>query len=191
MMAEEVHANDSASKEVGGKGKKKEGTFGKYKWWIIGGGIAILLLLWFFLRSGGSGSGSSAAAQQAAQQAAQETQSDIDPATGYEYGSAADLAALGAGSSSTGGVPGPAGATGPTGPAGATGPTGPAGPPGPTGTTPAKVTSRTEALKYQGNIMQIAKRNNISTSQLLALNPSLKKYYETGHVFPVGTKVTV
>lgn len=120
-MADEIKADDHVTKD-GKKGKEKKGKKGgvweKYKWWIIGG-VALLTVIgiWYFH------SQSSTAAQNAAGQAAQ-NQSNIDPATGYPYGSPADLAALG----SSGSIGNPAGGT----PSGA-GPTGPAGPAGPAG----------------------------------------------------------
>jgi hypothetical protein len=79
-MTDEVKPTDDAKKDV-----KAGGKWGKYKWYIISGGVIILVLLIFFMRKG-SGSGSSATTA---------STSNIDPATGYPYGSAADLAALG------------------------------------------------------------------------------------------------
>jgi hypothetical protein len=90
--------------------------------------------------------------------------------------------------------PGP---PGPVGPTGATGPPGPTGPTGPVQTKPAiKKTApppatRTEKLRYKGNLLQIAKRNNIDLEDLLEANPGLKKYEGTKHVFPVGTVVKI
>jgi hypothetical protein len=140
-MAEgEVHPSTDTSQEVGKKGKG--GTFAKYKWWIIGGGIAIILLLLYFMHSSSSGTSS----QNAANQAATQAQSDIDPETGYEYGSAADLAALGAASSGAG-TPGPAGAAGP---AGATGPAGPTGATGAAGSGPAWTTAQEQKAWAKG-----------------------------------------
>lgn len=93
------------------------------------------------------------------------------------------------------GPPGPAGPQGPQGPPGVV--TVPPiikdkGPPG-TGTIQpgGPMKSRSEKLRYKGNLEQIAKRNNVSLEQLLELNPGLKKYEGTGHVFPVGTTVNV
>lgn len=80
------------------------------------------------------------------------------------------------------------------GPPGPAGPQGPQGPPGVVTVPPIikdKGPGRSEKLRYKGNLEQIAKRNNISLDQLLTLNPGLKKYEGTGHVFPVGTTVNV
>jgi hypothetical protein len=91
------------------------------------------------------------------------------------------------------------------GPPGPVGPTGATGPPGPTGATglpgtqlpiiksrpPAPQATRTEKLQHKGNLLQIAKRNNIDLEDLLEANPGLKKYEGTGHVFPVGTVVKI
>jgi phage tail protein X len=46
-------------------------------------------------------------------------------------------------------------------------------------------------LQHKGNLLQIAKRNNIDLEDLLEANPGLKKYEGTGHVFPVGTVVKI
>ena len=62
-------------------------------------------------------------------------------------------------------------------------------PPPPTGGKGGAV--RTEKLKYKGNLLQIAKRNNIDLEDLLEANPGLKKYQGTSHVFPVGTVVKI
>lgn len=45
-------------------------------------------------------------------------------------------------------------------------------------------------LSYSGNVTQIAKRNGLSLSQLLALNPSLAPDRGTGKVVPAGTYIT-
>jgi hypothetical protein len=109
-----------------GKPGGKESGFGKYKWWIIGGGLLLVGLFWYFSRNSGSTSAQTAASNQAAQ-------SGIDPATGYLYGSPADIAALG-GSGSVAATPGPQGPAGPAGPAGPTGPPGGSTGTGSTGT---------------------------------------------------------
>jgi hypothetical protein len=145
-VAEEVHANS----EVGGKkdhdkhgkGKdkkdgKKGGTWQKYKWYIIVCGILVAVLIIYFVKKNGGSSSPSTA-----QTAADTDESQIDPATGYPYGSPADLAALGqggntsttptsgdsgGGSDGTNGTNGTVGATGATGKTGAKGATGKAG----------------------------------------------------------------
>ena len=94
-------------------------------------------------------------------------------------------------------APGPAGPAGPPGPPGAVQPGGPVSgvtPPGgvqPGGPNKGAPSSRTEKLRYKGNLEQIAKRNHISMQELLQLNPGLKKYEGTSHVFPVGTTIKV
>jgi hypothetical protein len=81
-----------------GTGKKSENDwFAKHKLPIMGVGAVILVILFIFMRR--SSSSSSAANTAAAQAAETPSTSDIDPETGYPYGSAADLAALGASSS--------------------------------------------------------------------------------------------
>lgn len=88
--------------------------------------------------------------------------------------------------------PGPP-VAGPPGPAGPAGPVGPVGPGGPVSKPPPPKgqATRTEKLRYKGNLDQIAKRNNIDLEDLLEANPGLKKYQNTGHVFPVGTVVKI
>jgi LysM repeat protein len=73
--------------------KKTAKGVGKYKWWLIGGGVG-LVIIFLVMRSAGN---SDTAASQAASSAAD----NIDPQTGYVAGSAADLAALGEGSSAS------------------------------------------------------------------------------------------
>jgi hypothetical protein len=90
--------------------------------------------------------------------------------------------------------PGPPGPVGPAGAAGAPGPVGPAGPVQVKPVVPragGSSAARTEKLRYKGNLLQIAKRNNIDLEDLLEANPGLKKYEGTGHVFPVGTVVKI
>lgn len=68
------------------KGKKKGGDFfAKHKPLVIGGMVVILVMLFFFLRSGNSS---------ASQQSGTSPANSTDPATGYPYGSPADVAAL-------------------------------------------------------------------------------------------------
>lgn len=86
-----VKASDTTDKKIKGGGK-----WAKYKWYIIGGGIFVILLIFYFLHKS---SGSATAAS---------STTDIDPQTGYPYGSAQDLAALGASGTQTG-VPGQGG----------------------------------------------------------------------------------
>lgn len=79
------------AEEHGEHGKKKL-DFKKRKWWIFGaGGVGLLLLLALKRNSSSSANTAQTTAQN----------QGIDPATGYLYGSAADLAAL---SGSTEGV---------------------------------------------------------------------------------------
>lgn len=150
-----------------GPGKGKEAPkaaggdkFKKYRPYIIVGGITVLVIMYFLLKKGG-GSSTAAASGQPAQ-----TPNSIDPSTGYMYGSAADIAALG-GSGSVTATPGPAGAAGPAGPAG---PTGPAGPAGPTGSVPAHVLPSPSMGKYTvraGDTLQsVAARYGISVATL-------------------------
>lgn len=132
-MAEEVKADTPVEGQVGKDGKKKgkESGFGKYKWWIIAGAIIVVILIVVYMHS------QSNAASQANNQASNATNGNIDPATGYPYGSPADLAALGSsGSIANQPVTGDTGPTGPAGPAGPTGPAGPQGKPGGSATSP-------------------------------------------------------
>jgi hypothetical protein len=90
----EVHkeepAKSAGEKDAGkvtpGKGGSSE-YFKKHKAAILAVGAGILIAAYFLLRNKG---GTAAAATPAA------TTAGIDPATGYQYGSPADLAALGA-----------------------------------------------------------------------------------------------
>lgn len=113
---------DEKPPETGEKGKKKK-PLGKFQTPIIIGAVVIIGIVFVAIRS--SNKNANAAEAQPNQNAT--TQGGINPATGYLYGSPADLAAMGS-SGATAGVPGPAG------PAGPAGPTGPAGPPGKPGT---------------------------------------------------------
>lgn len=148
-MSDEVKASDPADKHVSGKpGKedlkgKKGGKLEKYKWWIVGGLAFVVLLAFYFMRNkGGSG----------AANAAQAGGDNIDPATGYPTGSAADLAALGSSGSlqqlPTTGNSG--GSVGDPGTAGAAGPAGPAGAKGAPGKTPDLWSIATMILKGRG-----------------------------------------
>jgi hypothetical protein len=90
----EVHPEESAHK-AGDKGVKPTGKMGgwveKHKTIAYGGMALVLVLLYLFMKKGGSASsaGTTAAGDNTA------AQSGIDPATGYLYGSPADMAALG------------------------------------------------------------------------------------------------
>jgi len=99
---------------------KKGGFFQKYKVWLLGGGAVVLAIFWLMSRNS---SGSTATPASTAQN------NGINPATGYLYGSPADIAALG-GSGSVAATPGPQGNTGATGAKGPAGPPGRSGPPG-------------------------------------------------------------
>lgn len=125
MAESEVKANDPV-KEAGEKkasekpgDKKKSNFWAKYKIWVAGGAAIVLAIFWLMSRGKSGGSGQSQAAQQ--QQYA--AQNGINPATGYLYGSPADVAALG-GSGSVTATPGPRGPAGPRGKPGARGPAG-------------------------------------------------------------------
>lgn len=107
-------AEETTSEQSGGKKKK---GFKKYQWYAIGG-VILLAIIYFAVKR--SNQNSNAASMNSGT-----NQGAIDPATGYLYGSPADLAALGqTGNSSEGG---PVGAQGPQGPQGPPGPQGPVG----------------------------------------------------------------
>lgn len=98
---------------VGGDhGKGKKGGFEKHKVYYIGGGVLVLIVLFLAVRSSNNASNTAATDPTAGTNLA-----GINPATGYLYGSPADTAAQGGGSTTTG-IPGPAGPAGPPGPAG-------------------------------------------------------------------------
>src|ERR1700735_3595117 len=126
MADAEIKGQGEAKKELKkevGKGKES-GFWGKYKWWIITGAIIVVVLIVWYVHKQGTSASTAATAQN--------NQSNIDPATGYPYGSPADLAALGSAGSivptSVGGTTDGSGlATGPAGPAGATGAAGTGG----------------------------------------------------------------
>lgn len=118
---------DEKKDDAGKKGKK---GVKKYTWFIVGGIAFVIILIYVAMKKGSGSSGSSSTTA---------ANTGVDPATGYLYGSPADLAALNGASSSGSSYQsgsGLAGATGPAGPAGPAGPPGPAGPTG--GTTPPK-----------------------------------------------------
>lgn len=95
-----IHGNENA-KKAGEKPAAGGGNWiEKHKAIAYGGMGLILVILYIFLRSGSSGSASTTAATGTAAD-----QSGVDPATGYLYGSPADLAALGGGSSTSATVP--------------------------------------------------------------------------------------
>src|SRR5580700_5290123 len=85
----EVKAKDDLKKDVKVKGSEagQSDFWKKYKWWIIGGVIVVILFVVWYIHKQGSSATTAANATQ--------DQSNIDPATGYPYGSPADLAALG------------------------------------------------------------------------------------------------
>lgn len=114
-------AEESAEQQGDKKHGKKQG-FKKYQWWVIGGAVLLGVLYFAVKRSNQNSS---------APPANPNINGATDPATGYLYGTPADLAALGqTGNASEGG---PTGAQGPAGPQG---PPGPAGAPGPTPSPP-------------------------------------------------------
>jgi resuscitation-promoting factor RpfA len=129
MADESPEANEQVSPVP--KIKKGKLDTSKNKWYIVGGLGVVAVLVFFFVSKSGSSSSNTAATGA----------SNIDPATGYPTGSAADLAALnsagGLASTSSGsgddGSTADIGATGQTGAVGATGPAGPAGPTGAAG----------------------------------------------------------
>jgi hypothetical protein len=103
-----------------------KGAFGKHKWLILGGGGIGIVALFMLMKSKGNAATSATAAQGTA---AGTASAGIDPATGYQYGSPADVAALGGSGTATGvgGGTGSQGDAGPSGAAGATGATGATG----------------------------------------------------------------
>lgn len=158
------HAPGKGDKPPKGAGGDK---FKKYKVYIIAGGVIILAIMYFLLKGKGSASNQAAASGQPVQ-----TPNSLDPSTGYPYGSAADIAALG-GSGSVTATPGPAGATGATGAAGPPGPTGPTGPAGSTGSTgsvPPHTLPKPSMGKYTvragDTLASVANRFGISVAQL-------------------------
>lgn len=88
---------------------------------------------------------------------------NIDPITGYPYGSAADLAAQGGGAvptgSDTGSSGGASGDTGPTGATGSTGPPGATGAPGPSGSLPPNTGAIVWTGRSRPNMVTLAKRH--------------------------------
>jgi LysM repeat protein len=115
-MAEDDKPADTA--------KKGGAVFKKYKWWFIGAGGVFLGIIFVAVKKANSATGSTTSAADTTA-----AQNGINPATGYLYGSPADVAAQGGGGTSTGGVPGPAGPAGPPGQPGVQGFTGPSGAP--------------------------------------------------------------
>jgi hypothetical protein len=99
MADPEIHPSESAhkagDKPAPGSGKNKNAFFEKHKIAILALGAGILVAAFFVFKSKSSTSSTASPAT-----------ANIDPATGYPYGSAADLAALGqttANSSGSGG----------------------------------------------------------------------------------------
>jgi len=100
-------------------GSDKKAGFKKYQWWVLGG-LVLLMVIYFAVKRSNQNANSATTNPNTA------IQGGIDPASGYLYGSPADIAALGGQSEGVTGSPGP---VGPPGPAGPPGPTGPAGTP--------------------------------------------------------------
>ncbi len=119
-----------ADEQPPGKGRFGAITaaFKKNKTWFIVGGVLLLIVIYFAVKRANQSNGNNNSQIAAT--------GGIDPATGYLYGSPADLSAIsGANNGSAPGYAGPQGDVGPAGPAGPTGPAGPAGPSGPAGPT--------------------------------------------------------
>lgn len=106
----------------GGK-KTGKGLFKDKKNWLILGAVVLIGIVFVAIRSANknAGTGNAGTATTGAGPA-------VNPATGYLYGSPADLAAQGA-SGTVAGPPGPAGPAGPAGPPGKQGPPGKPGSP--------------------------------------------------------------
>lgn len=131
----------------GGDGKKgKKGGVQKYKWYIIGG-IVVLGILFVAIRS--ANKSANAADTSAPSTSDLANMNGINPGTGYLYGSPADLAAQGAGSTQVPGPPGPPGPAGPAGPAGPSGPHLPASGPGSKTTLPAQIFKPPAAIYHK------------------------------------------
>lgn len=168
-MAEEQTPPPADSEK---KGKGKGGKLQKYKWYIIGG-IVVLGILFVAIRS--ANKASNAADTSAPSTSDLANMNGINPGTGYLYGSPADLAAQGAGSTQVPGPPGPAGPAGPAGPPGPAGGTLPANGPGSKTTLPGKITkppvvhrptpapvSHTYTVKPGDNLSKIAASLHVS-----------------------------
>lgn len=90
----------------GVKGKKKNETWAKYKWWIIGGGLILAAIVFYAIRSSNAASNTTAAQQGVGNPApGGVASSTTDPLTGDISGTPQDLADLqglyGGGGSST------------------------------------------------------------------------------------------
>lgn len=155
-----------------GKKSKKGGGLQKYKWYIIGG-IVVLGILFVAIRSANKASNATDTSAPSTSDLA--NMNGINPGTGYLYGSPADLAAQGAGSTQVPGPPGPAGPAGPAGPPGSSsGSHLPASGPGSKTTLPGKITgppvakpkpapvSHTYSVKPGDNLSKIAASLHIS-----------------------------
>ena len=169
-MAEgtEVHPEESATK-AGDKGVKPTGKASgwieKHKTIAYGGMALVLVVLYLFLKKGGSASSSGTTAT-----GSSTGSSGIDPATGYLYGSPADLAALGSsGTSATTPDDGSDGSTTTTNNYYT----------GSTGTTSTGSSSTTNTSTANGSwtdtgqkwtLSQLAKKLGVSTSQLVPTN---------------------
>lgn len=100
--------------EVEKSAKKGGGILKKYKWWFVVGAVVLLGIIYVAISKANSATGSGADTASTA------ASGGINPATGYLYGSPADVAAQGGGGTTTQ-IPGPVGATGPAGPPGSPG----------------------------------------------------------------------
>jgi LysM repeat protein len=193
----EVHPGEKA-KDAGKKEAVKGGWIEKHKPLAYSGMGLLLVVLFLFMRS--RSSSSTAATQQPAA-----TSASVDPATGYEYGSPADIAAL-SGSGSVTATPGATGTTGATGAAGAAGPAGPAGPAGkpgtPPGKTPAPVKTGTPiktgsyTVKPGQTLAGIAKQFGVSVTSLAHANvysegPKKGQRLGTGAGLPAGQALII
>lgn len=119
-------AEEEKAPEGGGEKKKGKGLFKDKKNLLILGGIVLVGIVFVAIRS--ANKNAAANGNTSAVTSPVGAGSAVNPATGYLYGSPADLAAQGA-SGTVSGVPGPAGPQGPP---------GPAGPPGKPPTPPKK-----------------------------------------------------
>lgn len=163
--------------EETGEKENKRGKSGvkKYQWWIVGG-VVLLAVIFFAVKK--SNQNSNAAPSNA------NLQGSVDPATGYLYGSPADMAALGqTGSSSEGG---PVGAQGPAGPQGPPGPAGPAGVSAPTG--PAVTPSQHPPIQIGGGTLAPSPAINSSQGYTVGPRDTLwgiaTKFYGNGNQWP-------
>lgn len=154
-----------------GKAKGKKGGLQKYKWYIIGG-IVVLGILFVAIRSANKNANAADTSSPSTSDLA--NMNGINPGTGYLYGSPADLAAQGAGSTQVPGPPGPAGPAGPP---------GPAGPSGPTKTNlPGKLTSPPKIPKPVPHPHPVPKPVPVSHTYTVKAGDSLSKIASSLHV---------